>query len=1490
MSAEQTSHAAPRLPTLPQTGGALQGPGLQWGQVGMTGEARLDVPLPLSAGRGFDPALSLSYRSSRGNSAFGRGWDISCASIGRDTRRGVPSYGEDDVYVGPTGVELIPERDPQGRLHSTSWDHFNDLKLTQTYRVVRYVPVIESDHGRIEHWSNPVDIAGFWLVQSADGCVHLYGRTASARIGDPQRPAQVAQWLLQESLNPLGEQIYYHYKKEDQAPTAPHDYRAQSYLARVYYANLAPRAHLSLWEGTEPSGEQWHFQMLLDYGERTAELNLAPTYNEEQSWTVRNDAFSHYAFGFELGTRRLCRQILMYHFFPAEAGMGEVPVLTRRMLLEYSSGRLAGCQLRAIHQHAYDADGAQFSCPPLELSYRSFKLLADSRRYQSFAAMAGLNDGQRYQLVDLYNDGLPGILLRDAKSWYYREPQRGVSAHDGNAVTYGSWKPLERIPVNGPGAHQALVDMDGNGRLDWVTTQPGLSGTFTLDDRREWSSFTPFAALPLEFFHPQGQLADLMGAGLYDLALIGSRSVRLYANRQTQGFGPALEVPHAALDDSLPLPGNGPSERVAFCDVLGSGQQHLVRIRHDELKCWPNLGRGRFGKGFVWANLPFAHEHFDAANVRLADLKGCGAVDLLYVDTEHLLIFMNRNGQGLEPTPIKLPWPDGVRHDATCQVSFADLQGIGCASLVLTVPHMRPQHWRYDFTPQKPYLLTGLANNMGLLAKIEYRSSAQEWLDEKQQRSLSGQSVSSGLPFPLPVVVGHVQQDQVSGNLLSRHWQYREGFYDSDERQFVGFAHLLETDSTPRVDPLSATDPAAQVTKRWFYTAKPGGPTADFFRGDAQAPTLKSALTTYWDEASGLDLRHAPLNAAERRVVSLALKGVLLREETYATADPPDDAVPYSVQQHRYQVRLTRPSRHPQARSSALAMPLETLTCVYERQADDPVCHQVINLRRDKYGALVHSITFNYPRRTTAADTPPFNAPHEQQWWRDAHDPAQQIGYLSESRAQYIHLDQPQRWRLHLPWRQRNNTLELAKSALAEGHLSHEHFASHFAHNPLHQRRQLSGLSQHHYCTPGSTSPLPAGKASFQALMSHTEVAILDEQALAAYETLPLGLVSNLPSWLQDQHYRRMTSFLPSDDKDQLPVMLWSVEQNLSSYAGPELFYRVRRFQASHSHGDTLLDYDTYTLRLTALKSPDGCRTEVHYDYRLGLPLTFIDAQRTRLFARYTAFGQLCASGLSGQEKGNAVGTDVQGIGARLRGVTPAEALDAPHVTLGSAQSACIYASFSWMGHIAPTVLNEAWVSQGYLLPSGHIRASARARLKTKSVLSASEQQLKHLIDTARRDPVHVVVLQTDHLQGADAAPDKNVHVALAFTDGFSRVVQTLQKTQAGDAFNIDARGMPVRNAEQTPQILHSAARWRVEAPVEYNNKGLVVRTWRPYFVNRPLFVTDASIKAVLSVDHRFYDPLGRLIRTLSAGADTCRQTYQAWYTVSEDENDTQGL
>lgn len=104
MTTRQHGTGEVQTPSLPKGGGAIQSIGTTWGAVGMTGAASFEVPLPLSPGRGFDPAISLTYNSALGNGPFGIGWAAFAGSIARSTLKGVPAYDSEDVFIGPSGT------------------------------------------------------------------------------------------------------------------------------------------------------------------------------------------------------------------------------------------------------------------------------------------------------------------------------------------------------------------------------------------------------------------------------------------------------------------------------------------------------------------------------------------------------------------------------------------------------------------------------------------------------------------------------------------------------------------------------------------------------------------------------------------------------------------------------------------------------------------------------------------------------------------------------------------------------------------------------------------------------------------------------------------------------------------------------------------------------------------------------------------------------------------------------------------------------------------------------------------------------------------------------------------------------------------------------------------------------------------------------------------------------------------------------------------
>ncbi|WP_277759038.1 SpvB/TcaC N-terminal domain-containing protein [Pseudomonas sp. A34-9] len=1466
--------------------------GKSWGAVGPTGAASFELPIPLSAGRGWDPQLSLTYSSQAGNGPFGVGWGLGLSQISRRTNKGVPRYTGHDEIIGADGEVWMPELEDDGTLKSRLESAY-DGDDVGPHAVVRYWPRVEGDFALRELWQAQSGEPPFWLVHGADGSLHVYGKSATSRRADPADPQHISVWLLCESMNARGEHICYQYQADDQDPDLVHDYSAQRYLQRLCYGNFTASKKLYAWEAEDAAQPDWHFQLVFDYGERATALTEVPAYDGDTllPWPVRPDPFSTYGQGFEVGTRRLCRQVLMFHHFPLS--LPGKPVLVRRLLLEYHSPQnvtqWSYSQISAAHYQAFDASGAVENTPPVEFDYSAFEINKTPARLFEADHQPGIEDGAFYQCVDLYGEGIPGFLYRHDQAWYYREPLRADAG--GDAIGYGPWTALDKIPVaarHRP-VEQLLTDLTGDGRLDWITAQPGLSGVRTLNAQREFADFVPFDAFPLEFFNTLSQLGDLSGDGLSSIALIGPNSVRLYANQREQGFAAAEVVAHTPADDRLPLFSNSATELVVLAHLLGSDMPELCRIRHNEITCWPNLGHGRFGEGRKISELPFTYEQFDASRVRLADLDGSGAPALIYLQSDVFEIYLNRGGNGLEQIPVTVPWPEGVRFDRLCQVSFADLQGLGCASLILTVPHLQPQHWRYDFVSAKPWLLTASNNNMGCSTSVVYRSSAQEWLDEKHRLLTLKRLPVAHLPFPVAVVKQQQQRDEITGNCLTQSFTWREGVYDGREREFRGFGHLQQTDSESAAgdDDVGFSAPVRVCT--WFHTGQSLDRSREaYFNEDARAVALGKTVFSRYHPADEVDEPIAPHDADSQYQIARALVGSVTRVETYADAevDEPGIALPYAVEEFRYLVREVR-CKGSYAAAVLLPLVLEKISYQYDRFIDDPLCRHEVNLRWNDYGLSIHALTVSYARRLSDTDTPPFTDPDEQQWWRDAHDEAQQSFYLSETHSQFIDLDKdPQHWRLGLPFQQRSNALVLPKGTLPTGlspeQVSFGQLTEHQNSSHWETERVLTTQSVQRYVKEDGT-PLADGVAEFEALAGPLELAQLDKTALDAYDVLPPPF--DIREELAKIGYKPMAlQFEPPAPADA-EANLWSATFGFAEYGSLSDFYKVQRYRETLSHGFTTAEYDDYRLAVTRVELPDGCTTQIAYDYHALQPLRITDANDNIQEAIYEPSGQPLASSFYGSENAVAAGFRPLSEYERPEDHRPDPAINDPGKAVQKAASTLRKDLFSWMGELPlANAATAQWVADGYLLPSGHIRASARRRLALSNNLTPAEQTLREAIDAAHREPVHSVVLSADRYPDDEVAAQ--IQIVKVCVDGFGRTLQTQQRVDPGMAYAVaDDGSLIVENGKFVE--VHADPRWRISERIEYNNKGLAVRQFRPFFANVHRYVNDHSLHELGYFDQLFYDPLGRAIRLVNAKGDFSRETYHPWYHTSEDFNDT---
>lgn len=1434
---ERTSLFTP--PSLPKGGGTVSASGGMLSFGGADGAAVWSLPLPLPTGRGLSPMLALSYSSGGGNGAFGAGWDCSSPAIFRMTRFGVPRYTDADRLVGPDGEEILRDTGSVRRESTLPYAGHNGTFWLATPWVSRS----GGREARLEHWvdeSTP-DEPGFWLQWDADGSLTLFGWSDSARLSDPADAIRVAGWFAEETVSATGEHLVYRYRRENDDTCSAQELAAHPQVAGVYpdavYAmNVTPSQAFLIPQEAFDKKDFLNY-MQFDYGERGTDIAGRPPADAPAPWPVREDCTSFWRYGFNVRTRRLCHDVLLWQRTDImKGGTDTTPSLISRLHLSWKTSGVASL-LIAAQQVAYEQDGTALTLPPVE--FAQSKPGRTIPEWEAVTALDGFSP-PHWQMADLFGEGVPGLLYQDGGVWWYRAPMRQPD-DEPDAVT---WEAARKLPFSPALRNGMLTDLDGDGRPEWLVAGQAVNGSFTLSPDGGWGSFIPLEAMPAELLHPDAQLADLTGGGLQDVVMVGPKSIRLYASALSAGWLPEQITDYTGRQP-LPLAG-GEHHVVAFADPAGSGQQHLVEITGEGVTVWPSLGHGRFAEPF---SIPgFNVENFAAGRVFMGDTDGSGTTDLLYVERDRVRVFISQSGNRYVEGPA-VPAPAGVSLDGTCLLQVSDVRGQGTAELMLTVPHMSPRTWLYRFNDTRPWLLSEVCTNTGSRTLFTYRSSAQGWLDEKVVLEAQGKPAVSSLPFPVHMLSRVTAVDDISGLVTGSEMRYRRGVWDGHEREFRGFAHLIQTDILTEMDGTAAERSPPSEVHTWFlsgleeYDAEMAGAFTD---AEADFPVRPMRVTQL--NADGQDTPYEP-DAAARRWLLRALKGMPVRTETYGLDDSDAAGVPYSITRQRWQVRAYETA--DRARPAGLVTPVETLVISTERIAQDPVVSQSVVLEQNASGSTLKGVDIRYPRRPAVTPSPyPASLPEGLE--AAARDPQQDDVWLTLSRLTVSDVHDGGAHLTGLVSAARSDVLQLAAGDVPQGGFDVE-----FLHSSLSPLLDLSKatLASHvrtQWCdgagnlTDGPQRP---------PLVAYTETAMLDAASLA-----PLSEVlaaDELETLLKNGGYHAVT--LAEDG-----MSVYAGRHNFSDHAGPAGFYALTAVRNSELAGETRLTWDKHWLAVTAMQDAAGLRTSFEFDWRFMTPVRMTDPNDNVHESVLDALGRVAQSRFYGTEEGVMTGycsgreftvpETVEGILALERGSVPVAT--------------------------AHRVVADSWMplarDAGGDLLAVRIGELAFRRWQAESGLSGDINE--------GREPPHIISLQTDRYDGD---PEQQVRLSVTHSDGAGRLLQTSILNPPGEAFIRTAEGALEIDASGKAVMAPAAVRWAVTGRTEYDNKGQVVRAWLPFYLNdwRPVY-SDAGREGIYA-DTQVYDAMGRVQRVITAAGWERRTQYFPWFTVSEDENDT---
>ncbi len=432
--------------SLPQGGGAQRGIGETFAPDLQSGTGNFTVPVALPSGRnGFQPEINLVYSTGNGNGHFGLGWNLSIPGICRKTAKGVPRYQDlaasptdRDVFILSGAEDLVPI-------------------AAATVDEVLYRPRTEGLFARIEHRT---DAGDFWEVRSKDGLASFYGTPrpegASGTWGDPAVLAhpvdasRIFAWKLSQTEDLFGNRIFYDYLDDRDPGDGPQ--WIQSYLRRISYADY-----------TQAGQPRFLISVTFEY-------------------EPRPDVFADHRAGFEIRTRLRCSAIVI----ETHAGQDR---LVRTYRLNYVEAPLNGVSL--LSSVVVEGSDGEEKLPPLEFAYGAFE--PDLRRdlIPVTGAQSPLPSLARaeYELADLNGDGMPDLLEMNGTVRIWRNLGGG---------RFDRPQPMRDAPaalaLADPGVQ--LLDANGDGRIDLLTSQNGLSGYFPLRYDGRWGSFERYRQVP----------------------------------------------------------------------------------------------------------------------------------------------------------------------------------------------------------------------------------------------------------------------------------------------------------------------------------------------------------------------------------------------------------------------------------------------------------------------------------------------------------------------------------------------------------------------------------------------------------------------------------------------------------------------------------------------------------------------------------------------------------------------------------------------------------------------------------------------------------------------------------------------------------------------------------------------------------------------------------------------------------------------------------
>ncbi len=1474
--------------SLPKGGGAIQGIDEKFLVNAINGTSSFSVPLPFSPARGVSPELALSYNSGSGNGIFGLGWELGLSSIQRKTAGCLPKYEdfeESDAYILSGAEDLVPQfkKRQDGSFEKDSDNNYviqEKVSSNGLFLVRRYLPRTEGSFSRIERWMEKTTGRIRWKVTSGNNVTTYFGWTDEAVISDPNNPTKVFKWLPEFVFDDKGNCANYRYRKEDDLGfdrNFIHNKNrwvenkinyTNTYLEKVLYGNKTPY----FFQDQFPDETEYLFQTIFDYG--TLKPNDLP--KNINSWDFRPDAFSNFKPGFEVRTTRLCKRVLLFHVFDELAKKkdgSDKKTLVSSMNFGYHTNLEEDFTfLSSITSYGYikkeDGTYSQRNLPPLTFQYQEHHWNKEVKLIEKedvVHAPVGTDD-KKYQFVDLFNEGVSGILTEQSDGWYYKHNLGDGCFERARVIAH---KPS----FNGLGDVFHLTDLEADGRKQMVCLKTEPKGFFELDEEETWSGLHPFKTLPnVKFDSGSLRMVDLDGDGKPEVLISEEEVFTWYDSIGRDGFSEAKRA-FKPLDEEMGsrIMFSEVKQTIFLADMSGDGLTDILQIRNGEICYWPNLGYGRFGSKINMDNAPlFDHsDQFDPSRIRLADLDRSGTADIIYLGKDKITCWKNLSGNRFTRSPFEIPsFPEVNDHNS---ITVADLLGNGLPCVVWSSPLSKdaevPLRYIDLLKSKKPHVMIGYKNNMGKEVSMEYTPSTQYYLQDKKQ----GRPWATKLHFPVHCLSKVITEDKISGSRFCSEYNYRHGYYDHKEREFRGFGlvekrdtetfeHWVKSGATNVTESSLHQEPV--LTKIWNHTGA-------FLKNEK---ILEHFAKDYWHkemERRGFSVLNGEkelpepkivvpeemnqelmvhLSGEEWRQAHRSLKGMTLRTETF-TLDAnkfgnTEDAVrkeltPYTVTSNNCNIELLQPKGSNKHAVFAIRKS-EAIEYNYEREVTDSRTAHTLNIKYDIYGNILETATVVYPRKIVDESIPQITQDEQAKTLIKL----TQNQYTNDIISDNVHL-------LRKP--SETMTFELKGVSKAADYYSLEDFKDIL-------------LDQNSTTVPYHEIEKPLHLDSTQKrLIEHARILYYDDNLISR---LPLHQIDSIGVVFESYQLAYTPELLNNIFENRVAKSLLS-EGKYVHTAGDENWW-IRSGTVDYRKQNE--DIEKVKKRFFSAQSytdPFGAKTKVKYckDYCL-----FV------------------------QETEDALGNSVVVEEFNYRTLAPKRMRDindniSENITdeLGFVKAVAVMGkgdeADDLEGYVEYTDLEEQNRTQSFFKAT----LSSELEKKGKELLSHATSRFVYDLDAYRTKGKPIVVAGIQREEHFQKNQDSPILMAFEYTNGMGEVA--MKKTQAdpGSAkkVTIEEDGSHTVTDYDTEATSPKQFRWIGNGRTVLNNKGNAVKQYEPYF---SVSWEYEHISELVEVGHSpvlFYDAVGRLTRTLMPDETFTKVEFGAWKQVQHDANDT---